>query len=427
MKRRTFTATALVTAAALALTGCAGAAGTDSGAAADGKTTLTVSVWNYAGTPEFKALFEAFEAANPDIAVEPVDILADDYAEKVTTMLAGGDDTDVLTMKSTTDYARYANRGQLLDVTDLVKDEIPSDDLLNLDAYDIDDTYFGVPYRSDFWVLYYNKDIFDKAGVAYPDDLTWTEYAALAKQLTGTADDGSKVYGSYQHIWRSVEQAIAAAQTDGDLLSGDYDFMKAQYDMALALQAEGSSLDYATAKSQQTSYRTMFETGQAAMMPMGTWYVAGILSAKAAGSTTVNWGIAPMPQVAAGDDTTTIGGPTAFAVNKNAANQDAAKKFIAFAAGEEGAKAVASVGTVPALQSDAITDAYFALDGMPNDDLAKKAFEPEDVVLEMPVSDITSDVDVILNEQHDLIMTGEVSVDDGLAEAEKRVKDDVLK
>ena len=42
-----------------------------------------------------------------------MDILADDYPEKVTTMLAGGDTTDVITMKNVTDYSRYSSRGQL--------------------------------------------------------------------------------------------------------------------------------------------------------------------------------------------------------------------------------------------------------------------------------------------------------------------------
>ena len=57
MKRRTFTAMALAVTAGLGLSGCAGAAGT-APQAQDGKTTLTVSVWNYEGTPEFKALFD---------------------------------------------------------------------------------------------------------------------------------------------------------------------------------------------------------------------------------------------------------------------------------------------------------------------------------------------------------------------------------
>ena len=44
----------------------------------------------------------------------------------------------------------------------------------------------------------------------------------------------------------------------------------------------------------------------------------------------------------------------------------------------------------------------------------------------MPVSDKSSDIDTILNEEHQLIMVGEKSVDDGIAEMDKRVKNEVL-
>ena len=108
---------------------------------------LSVAVWSMDQTPEFKALFDAFEAAYPDITIKPVDILADDYPEKVTTMLAGGDTTDVLTMKTLTDYSRYAGRGQLEDVTDLVTD-YPDGKLAGTDGYDQDGKYFAVPYRA---------------------------------------------------------------------------------------------------------------------------------------------------------------------------------------------------------------------------------------------------------------------------------------
>lgn len=423
MKRSIIGGAALAVTAALVLTGCGGstAPAAEDTLDPDEEVTLTVSVWNYDQTPEFKALFDAFEAEHPNITIEPVDILADDYPEKVTTMLSGGDTTDVITMKNAIDYARYATRGQLQDVSDLA--EGFGDDLAGLDTFDTDGAYYALPYRQDFWVLYYNKDLFDAAGLDYPDNITWDEYADYAKQLTD-ASGSQKVYGSYQHYWRSVVQAIAAAQTGGDLLSGDYGFMKDQYDLALKLQSEGSALDYATAKTQQISYRTMFETGQAAMLPMGTWYIAGIKQAIDEGKSTVNWGVAQMPQIDDGGDITTFGSPTAFAVNKNAKNSAAAKLFLDFAAGEEGAKAIAAIGVVPAFSSDAVTEAFTAL---PTDELSVKAFGGEkEVVIEMPVSDITADVSTILDQEHDLVMVGEKSVEDGIAEMENRVNGEVL-
>jgi multiple sugar transport system substrate-binding protein len=424
MKRTTLAAIALAVTAGLGLTGCAGAAGPSEQPAANGKTKLTVSVWNYEGTPEFKALFDGYEAANPNIDIEPVDILADDYPQKVTTMLAGGDTTDVLTMKNVIDYSRYAGNGQLQEIGSVV-DAVGKDKLAGLDAFDMDGKYYAAPYRQDFWLLYYNKDLLKAAGVEDPKDLSWDEYGALAKKLT-TESNGKKVYGTYHHIWRSVVQAIAAAQNGADQNSGDYGFFEEQYATALDLQKSGAALDFGTAKSQKTSYRTMFETGQTAMMPMGTWYIAGILKAKKDGKSDVNWGLAPLPQKDDGGKVTTFGSPTAFAVNKNAVHSDEAKKFIEWAAGAEGAKAISKIGVVPALKDDSVVAEYFKLDGLPTDELSKKAFSPDETALEMPVSDKSAATDKVLNQEHDLIMVGERSVADGIAEMGKRVKSEVL-
>ncbi|WP_188194478.1 ABC transporter substrate-binding protein [Nonomuraea sp. SYSU D8015] len=407
---------------ALAVTAC-GSGGQASGGG-DGGNTLTVSVWNMAKTPEFQALFDAFEKANPGIKIKPVDILADDYAEKVTTMLAGGDTTDVITMKNVTDYSRYSSRGQLLDITDLAKSSDASK-LAGLDSFNVNNTYFALPYRQDFWLVYYNKTYFDKAGVKFPESATWDQYAKLAQQLT-KEEGGKKVYGTYHHTWRSVVQAISAAQTGGDQLGGDYNFFTEQYDMALGLQKAGATLDFATAMSQKSDYKTQFETGATAMLPMGTWYISALLAAKEKGATDVEWALAPMPQRPGGTGVTTFGSPTAFAVNKRAKNADAAKKFVQFAAGKAGAEAIAKIGVVPALQTPEITTAYFGLKGMPTDELSKKAFQPDKVVLEMPVSERTSDVDTILKEEHELIMVGDKSVADGIKSMNERVKSEVL-
>ncbi|WP_187173499.1 ABC transporter substrate-binding protein, partial [Enterococcus faecium] len=138
----------------------------------DGKTKLTVTTWNYDTTPEFEKLFRAFEAENPDITIEPVDIASDDYDTKVTTMLSSGDTTDILTMKNLLSYSNYALRNQLVDLTDHVKDLDIAPAKASYEMYEIDGKTYAQPYRTDFWVLYYNKKMFDEAGIAYPDNLT---------------------------------------------------------------------------------------------------------------------------------------------------------------------------------------------------------------------------------------------------------------
>ncbi len=420
MKSTIMKAVAVATSLLLSVTACGG--GDDPETTSDGKTVLTISLWNYANTPEFKALLEGFEADNPTIKLKPVDILADDYAEKLTTMLAGGDQTDVLTMKNVTDYSRYANRGQLASLTDEVG-KLDQAKFRGLDAFKVNGEYFAVPYRQDFWVLYYNKALLKDAG-ADLSNLTWQQYADLAKKLTkGT--DASKVYGTYHHVWRSVIQATAAAQNNGDLLGGDYTFMKNQYTMALDLEKAGATMPWGTANTQKVTYDSMFSGGKAAMLPMGTWYVAKLLADKAAGKHNIDWGIAPMPQIAAGGEVTTFGSPTAFAVNKKAKNAAAARTFVNWASGPKGATIIAKLGLYPAYTDDAVLAAYSSVQGMPSDEVAKKAVVPGKVALEMPVSDKSSDVDAILTEEHELIMVGEKTVDAGIAEMGKRVKSEV--
>jgi multiple sugar transport system substrate-binding protein len=415
------TARALPVAIAACLFGAAACSSGGSGTTSDGRTVVKIALWNYKTTPEFKALIDGFEAKYPKIDVQPVDILSDDYADKVTAMLAGGDRTDVLTMKNVTDYARYGTRGQLLSLTDDVAKLPDRSAYAGLQDFDLKGQYYALPYRQDFWVLFYNKALVGNADLSH---LTWSRFDSLAKQLT-KGSGSSKVYGTYLQTWRSVVQAIASAQTGGDLLGGDYGWMKDQYTIALDLQKSGAAMPFATATSQNVSYDSMFTTGKAAMVPMGTWWAAALLAEKAQGKNPVDWGMAPIPQITADGKTATFGSPTAFAVNKKARNPDAATKFVEWASGPEGAAAVAKIGIVPSYSDDSIMKTFFGVKGMPDDALSRQAMSPDKEQLEMPVSDKSSDVDQILTEEHELVMTGQKSIEKGIEEMNHRVKTEV--
>ena len=98
-----------------------GACGNQEDSSEESANEITVSTWNYETTPEFKALFEAFEKKT-GIKVKAVDIASDDYDTKLTTMLSSGDTTDVLTMKNLLSYSNYALRDQLVDQTERIRD-----------------------------------------------------------------------------------------------------------------------------------------------------------------------------------------------------------------------------------------------------------------------------------------------------------------
>lgn len=418
--KKGLTATVLVGIVA-ALAACGGGSGSDSAADSDknGDIKLTVTTWNYDTTPEFAKLFRAFEKENPGVTVEPVDIASDDYDTKLTTMLSSGDTTDILTMKNLLSYSNYALRDQLVDVTDHIKDIDIDPAKASYEMYDVNGKTFAQPYRTDFWVLYYNKKMFDDAGIEYPSNLTWDEYEEIAKKLSKPED---QVYGTYQHTWRSTIQAIAAAQNGANLVEPKYDFMEEYYDRALRMQADKSQMDFGTAKSTKVTYQSQFENSKAAMMTMGTWYMGAILTNIDDGKTDVEWGIAEMPQKEKGGDVTTFGSPTAFAINKNSKHAEAAQKFLDFCSGEEGAKVLAEVGVVPSYKTDAIDELYFSRKGMPSDEISQKAFNPDIVAIEFPINENGPAIDKVLQEEHELIMVGDEKPAKGIANMEKRVK-----
>lgn len=407
---------------ALALTGCSsGANDENKKTTSDGKTELSVSVWGYDSNPEFKAMFDAFEESHKDVKIKVVDIAAEDYENKITTMLSGGDKTDVLGMKDVGSYTNYANKGQLEDLTSIVENVDDKDNYKgNLDSYKTDeDKYFAMPFRKDMYFVYYNKQMFDDVGIEYPDNLTWDEYEELAKKLT-TEKDGKKIYGSYLHSWNGLVQATAAVQTGNNNLDGKYDYFKDYYDRFLKLQDEGYAMDYATIKSTKTTYSSVFETEQTAMMPMGSFYLGKLIQTKAAGETSVDWGITQLPQREKGE-VITYGGPTGFGVSKQSENKELAKEFVEFCSGKEGALAVSKIGMTTAYQSDEVINTLLGLEGMPQDDVSKATLKPDVSDFELLPSKNASTVNQILNEEHELIMVGDESPAKGIANMEKRV------
>ncbi len=434
MKRTTPIALGTSAALVLALTACGSDGGGAGGAGetAEGPVTISLAGWDFAATPEFQTLADGFMEANPDVTVELKEYPAgNDYDTALTADLAAGTAPDVFIVKNLKNYVTFQAGGTLLDISDVASELDPATG--GLEAMAVDGKTYAVPYRQDSWVLYYNKDLFAKAGVTEPDgSWTWDDYEAAAAELTKGIGEQDAT-GAYLHTWQSTVQGFALAQSGADLEGGDYSFLAPYYERALRMQQEGSTPTFATATTNELTYQAQFGTQKAAMLPMGSWYIATLVAQQASGEAdTFEWGIAPIPQAdesTTGTDATpvTFGDPTTMGINAGIDEEkvDTAKEFLAYAAGPEGAAALAAIGITPALIDETVESTIFGLDGVPQDDLSKFAYTTHETLPENPVGEKTAAIQTILGEVHTEIMSESTPVDEALATAAERVANEV--
>ncbi|HCM28924.1 MAG: ABC transporter substrate-binding protein [Treponema sp. GWB1_62_6] len=393
--------------------------------AQQGKTVLKWALWDLAATTYYTPLIAAYEAAHPDVKIETLDLGSTDYMTMLSTQLTGGDDSiDVCTVKDIPGYSNLVKAGQLLPLNDYIsKSKIDTSVYGGItDQISVDGKVFALPFRSDFWIVYYNKDLFDRAGVAYPtNDMSLTQYAALARKMT-SGKGADKVYGSHFHTWRSAVQLFGILDGKQTIVDGNYDFLKPYYAAILAQQKDGICQDYATLKTSSTHYSGVFYNNSVAMMNMGSWFISTLIAKIEKGETQVkNWGIVKYPHPDGVPAGTTLGTITTLGVSAASKKQAAALDFVKFVSGTEGAAIIAKTGTIPAIRTNEIAAIIAAKPGFPADANSKGALQVTKTYLEMPMHPKSAEIEVVLNQNHDNIMTNNVNIDEGIARMNKDV------
>ncbi|PST47656.1 sugar ABC transporter substrate-binding protein [Bifidobacterium callitrichos] len=436
---RRFIAAATACAAGLALAACGSGSADADGRNPDGSVTISMAGWTLSTRPEFQALADAFEKTHPDVHIDVKEYSADDYDKQLIADLSAGKAPDVFPMKNLKMYYTYASPGALADLSDVAAQYADNDNLAVAKDYVIDGKTYALPYRVDATVLYYNRTMLDAAGVDAPDGTwTWDDYLSVCRQLKRKlpAAGYKDAYPTYHHTsFQSIPQAIALAQRSkgagvegqNDLFfSGDYSYLKPMYKLFLDMQHEGLTLSYNTVSASKTTYQSQFGTEKAALLPMGTWFMGPLADQQSSGEANkFDWGVAALPQLS--DSTiehpVTYGDPTGFAVSANSpsAKMKAAKEFVAWAAGEEGAEVTARTGSVPAYTSDKALDAFFAKDGLPADEQSREVIRKSVIKQENPVGEATQVIQDELNMAQSSILSETKSVDDALAKAEHAI------
>lgn len=400
--------------------------------AADGTAeavTLKWAIWDKDITPYWNALKDAYEASHEGVTIEMVDLGSTDYMTVLATELSGsGSDFDVVTIKDVPGYATLVSKNTLEPLGSYIADA--GIDLSQYGGVDkqvtVDGELYELPFRNDFWVVFYNKDIFDAAGVDYPtNDMTFEEYDALARKVTDTTF-GSQVYGTHYHTWRSAVQLFGVLDGKHSILDGNYEFFKPYYELVLGEEDDQVCRNYADLSAEGLHYSAAFSGGDVAMLNMGSWFISTMISSLQSGeydsSLCGNWGIVKYPHAEGVEPGSTLGTITGLSVTSVSDQKEAAFDFVEWVSGVEGAMVMAETGNFPALMNDEVAEVIAGLEGFPQDAESKEALTVSNLYLEVPYDENVSAINDILDTYHKSIMNREVSIDDGIASMNAEVE-----
>ncbi|GAC1551585.1 MAG: hypothetical protein NVS2B7_27510 [Herpetosiphon sp.] len=191
----------------------------------------------------YQTFVDSFQKANPDISVKVSFEAWGDYYTKLPTILAGGAIPDVIHQHMSV-VQDYAGKNTLTDLNSYMqRDNVKKEDYIGalFDAFSDGGKTFVLPKDSAAWGVYYNKDMFDAAGVPYPkDDWTLKDFQHISQELT--RDENGNPSGSAKFDPTKIKQwgfnymeptPTASENARGFVLANGSDWYNTDYSQTL--------------------------------------------------------------------------------------------------------------------------------------------------------------------------------------------------
>ncbi|WP_243644034.1 ABC transporter substrate-binding protein [Paenibacillus pinisoli] len=369
--------------------------------------------------PAFEATYAEFQEEHPNIQIKFISFPANQYYEKLRTQLSGGVEYDLF--------------GGILDkmvdtgIIEPLNDYIKSN---NTDVSGYGELYkemtingniYGLPFRKSPWMLFYNKDIFDAAGVEYPSaDMTWDEFRALAAKVT-SGSGADKTYGAFLHTWAQTWY-MSAVQAGATVIDKDLSPFVDALQLRLDMEADGSIMPWAESKSTGAHYNAIFQSGTVAMSIIGDWHVAQLRKAEDEGKMSFKWDVVPIPHPKGVESNTSLATPVALMINKNSKHKEEAYKVVEFFTGSKGAQVFASKGFVTGYTDDAVKQAFYG-DGSRQPEHLNYFYETSEYAEYPMLPGVkTIVVDGIFLQEGELVFIGDKTPQEAVAAMEERVQ-----
>lgn len=309
--------------------------------------TLSVSIWDTNQEPGLEEIMADF-TKETGIKTKITVVRWADYWTAMEAAAQGGSLPDVFWMHSN-ESERYMSNDMLLDLTDKIKasDKIKvenyPEDIWGLYTYK--DHYYAVPKDIDTIAIWYNKKLFDEAGVPYPtSDWTWDDLTETARKLTKS--DGSQ-YGLAVKMDNNQAGYYNLIYDKGGYVISD-DKKKSGWDDPKTIEGM-NILDTWIKEGLMPSAETMsengeevlFQSGKVAMVPQGSWMIA---SYKANEYTAQNADIVELPKDAKTGKRVSLYNGLGWAAAKNGKHTEEAWKLIEYLGSEPAQKKQAELG-----------------------------------------------------------------------------------
>ena len=300
---------ALATAMACAATLFAGTAVTAS--AAEKKEVV---IWDYFETDAQKEmmqdLIDGFNSSQDEYEASHVYVPFADYEKQLTLGIASGELPDLVILDGCS-MASFIQLGLFGDISDA---EINWDEYMEgpMESTMLDGKHYGIPFATNCTALYYNKDLFDAAGIDYPDEnTTWDEFHEMAKALTkdGVSGFGNAATNTDEGTFQCLQWLYTAGGSYTDIEDG-VDAYKLMQEMI-----EDGSWTKECVNWTQSDVNNNFMAGNLAMQQNGPWQIPGI----EANAPDLNYGVTVLPKKDADSEqaTSILGGENMGVVNKD--------------------------------------------------------------------------------------------------------------
>lgn len=338
------------------LAGCGGGDGKTS----DGKTKIAFGIWDENQRPAMEQLVEAYEKEHDDVTVEIqlTPYSGGEYWTKLEAAASGGTAPDVFWL-NVLHLDQYVDGGILADLSDAIADSDIKDSFSEtlVNNYVRNDVNYAVPKDFDTNALWYNKEMFDAAGVAYPtDDMTYDDFVALATELKDKLPEGVYPFACPVDFQTWYYQTVYA--NDGWILNDDatetgYTDEKTMQGIQCWIDLINQGLSPSASALAETGSDAMFEGEQIAMTFAGSYMVPEYAS-----NDTIKDKIdcVEIPTYNGKEDNVING--LGYAVYEGSKNKEAATEFAIWLGSAEAQQIQGETGVVISARTDA--QHYFA-------------------------------------------------------------------